>query len=58
MKKLIYIFAMLLIITGCSTQKNTRTTRGFHQMCTKYNVGFNAENSYIEGQKAINKGSR
>ena len=58
MKKLIYIFAMLLIITGCSTQKNTGTTRGFHQMCTKYNVGFNAENSYIEGQKAINKGAK
>ena len=58
MKKLIYIFAMLLIITGCSTQKNTSTTRGFHQMCTKYNVGFNAQNSYIEGQKAIDKGAK
>ena len=58
MKKMIYIFAMLLIITGCSTQKNTGTTRGFHEMCTKYNVGFNAESSYIEGQKAINKGAK
>ena len=58
MKKLIYIFEMLLIITGCSTQKNTGTTRGFHEMCTKYNVGFNAESSYIEGQKAINKGAK
>lgn len=56
MKRLIYIFAILLIITGCSTQKNTKATRGFHEMCTKYNVGFNAENAYIEGQKAINKG--
>ena len=58
MKKLIYIFAILLIITGCSTRKNTRTTRGFHEMCTKYNVGFNAQNSYIEGQKAIDKGAK
>ena len=58
MKKLIYIFAILLIITGCSTQKNTGATRGFHQMCTKYNVGFNAENSYIEGQMAINKSAK
>ena len=58
MKKLIYIFAILLIITGCSTQKNTGATRGYHQMCTKYNVGFNAESSYIEGQKAINKGAK
>ncbi len=58
MKKMIYIFAMLLIITGCSTQKNTSSTRGFHEMCTKYNVGFNAKNSYIEGQKAIDKGAK
>ena len=56
MKRLIYILAILLIITGCSTQKNTKATRGFHEMCTDYNVGFNAENAYIEGQKAINKG--
>ena len=58
MKKLIYIFVILLIITGCSTQKNTGATRGFHEMCTKYNVGFNAQNSYIEGQKAIDKGAK
>lgn len=58
MKKMIYIFAILLIIAGCSTQENTSTTRGFHEMCTKYNVGFNAKNSYIEGQKAIDKGAK
>ena len=58
MKKLIYIFVILLIITGCSTQKNTGATRGFHEMCTKYNVGFNAQNSYVEGQKAIDKGAK
>ena len=58
MKKLIYIFVILLIITGCSTQKNTGATRGFHEMCTKYNVGFNAQNSYVEGQKAVDKGAK
>ncbi len=58
MKKLIYIYVILLIITGCSTQKNTGATRGFHEMCTKYNVGFNAQNSYVEGQKAIDKGAK
>ena len=55
MKKLLYIYLILLIITGCSTQKNTKATRAFHQMCTDYNVGFNAENAYIEGCKDINK---
>ncbi len=58
MKKLIYIFVMLLIITGCSTQKNTGASRAYHQMCTDYNVGFNAKNAYIEGQKAIDKGAK
>ncbi len=58
MKKILYIFAILLIITGCSTQKNTKMTRAYHEMCTDYNVGFNAENSYIEGQKAINNGAK
>ena len=58
MKKILYILVMVVIITGCSTQKNTKATRGFHQMCTKYNVGYNAENAYIEGQKAINKGAK
>ena len=27
-------------------------------MCTNYNVGFNAENAYIEGQKGINKSAK
>ena len=58
MKKIVYIFAILLIITGCSTQKNTGASRAYHQMCTDYNVGFNAKNSYIEGQKAIDKGAK
>ena len=58
MKKLLYIFVILLIITGCSTQKNTKASRAYHRMCTNYNVGFNAENAYIEGQKEINKSAK
>ncbi len=58
MKKLLYIFVILLIVSGCSTQKNTKASRAYHQMCTDYNVGFNAENAYIEGQKEINKSAK
>ena len=58
MKKLLYIFVILLIVSGCSTQKNTKASRAYHQMCTNYNVGFNAENAYIEGQKEINKSAK
>lgn len=58
MKKILYILVIGLIITGCSTQKNTKASRAYHQMCTDYNVGFNAENAYIEGQKEINKSAK
>ena len=58
MKKILYILVIGLIITGCSTQKNTKASRAYHQMCTNYNVGFNAENAYIEGQKEINKSAK
>ena len=59
MKRLIYILAILLIITGCSTQKNTKATRGFHEMCTDYNVGFNAENAVLKMlDKETNKTKR
>ena len=58
MKKILYIFATLLIISGCSTQRNTGASRSYHQMCTDYNVGFNAKNAYIEGQKEINKSTK
>lgn len=58
MKKVLYIFVIGLIITGCSTRKNTGATRAYHQMCTDYNVGFNAKNAYIEGQKLIDKGAK
>ena len=58
MKKVLYIFVIGLIITGCSTRKNTGATRAYHQMCTDYNVGFNAQNAYIEGQKLIDKGAK
>lgn len=52
---LISLSAIMLGFASCSTQKNTSLNRGYHQMCTKYNVGFNAKASYTEGIKNINK---
>ncbi len=46
--------ALVVVLSGCSTKKNTTATRAYHSMCTKYNVGFNADNAYNEGIKAIN----
>lgn len=49
--------AIIMISGGCSTQKNTRATRSFHQTKCKYNIDFNAMNSYREGMKLINSSS-
>lgn len=55
MKRVLFILsALLIILVGCSTQKNTHATRSFHQTKCKYNIDFNAMNSYNEGMKLIN----
>jgi tetratricopeptide (TPR) repeat protein len=45
------ISAVLLVslFFGCSTEKNTRTTRTFHNITSHYNIYFNAKESVKEG---------
>ena len=43
---------LALMANGCSTQKNTAATRSFHQTKVKYNIFFNGNIAFIEGQKA------
>ena len=42
-----------LLISSCSTQKNTWATRSFHQTKVKYNILYNGNIAYEEGLKAI-----
>lgn len=42
-----------LILSSCSTQKNTWATRSFHQTKVKYNILYNGNIAYDEGLKAI-----
>ena len=42
-----------LILSSCSTQKNTWATRSFHQTKVKYNILYNGNLAYDEGLKAI-----
>lgn len=42
------------ILSSCSTEKNTSTTRAYHQMVTQYNVRYNADVSFASGVSAIN----
>ena len=39
--------------TACSTQKNTWASRSFHQTKTKYNIYYNGNISFAEGEDAI-----
>ena len=43
----------MMILCSCSTQKNTRATRSFHQTKVKYNILYNGNIAYDEGLKAI-----
>jgi len=46
------IFSIVLIL-GCSTQKNTAGTRAYHDLTTRYNILFNAQQSYDETLQAL-----
>ena len=47
-----------MLFDGCSTQKNTGTTRFYQNMTTRFNIFFNGSESYKEGIKSINKASK
>ncbi len=44
---------IMMIIAGCSTQKNTFVNRNFHSITTKYNGYFNARENYREGLSSL-----
>lgn len=54
--KSIFISGLILtglILSSCSTQKNTWATRSYHQTKVQYNILFNGNIAYEEGLKAI-----
>ena len=51
-----YFLLLALLCTACSTKKNTASTRRWQAFVTRYNVYFNAEQAYIEGRTAQDKG--
>ena len=57
-KKLTIIIATLLILTGCSTQKNTARSRWWHSFNTRYNVYFNGSQAFVEGNLEKEKGNK
>ncbi len=43
----------LVLLSACSTQKNTWASRSYHQTKVKYNILYNGNVAYEEGLKAI-----
>ncbi len=41
------MFLGIFLCYSCSTKKNTRSTRAYHELTTRYNVYFNAEEAYL-----------
>lgn len=51
--KILSIFATVIILAACSTDKNTRVSRTYHNLTSYYNVYFNGKNAYKSGMKRI-----
>ena len=49
----LWLLALIVLLSSCSTQKNTWATRSFHQTKVKYNILYNGNIAYEEGLKAI-----
>ena len=52
-KTYILLLALIATLCSCSTQKNTRATRLYHQTKTKYNIRFNGQIAFDEGLQQI-----
>jgi len=51
----IFLFLLVSIFAGCSTEKNTRASRTFHNVTSRYNVYFNATEAVKEGVATIDE---
>lgn len=57
-RKIVFLLVsglMVLMASGCSTQKNTAANRSFHQTKVKYNIFYNGNIAFQEGQQATIK---
>ena len=55
---LLLFLTMIIILVGCSTKKNTWSTRKVQEINTRFNVFFNGTTSYNNGLKNILKANK
>lgn len=51
--RFLLIAALLFAAAGCSIEKNTGTTRFYHSLTSRYNIYFNAKESFIAGKQKV-----
>lgn len=49
----IFFLFLVAVFAGCSTEKNTRASRTFHNVTSKYNIYFNANESVKAGLASV-----
>lgn len=54
-KNILYLLLGAIIMSGCSTKKNTPVSRAYHNLSAHYNVYFNAKESMKAGLQRIDK---
>lgn len=47
------LFALILFISGCSTSRNTRVSRFYHELTARYNIFFNGNEAFEKGIERI-----
>lgn len=53
-RKITYILVLAVVITACSTKKNTFVSRSYHNLTSHYNAYFNGRESLKLGVKKVN----
>ena len=54
----VVLFFGVLTLSGCSTKKNTKGTRFYQALTTRYNVYFNGNEAYKAGCLALDQGNK
>jgi tetratricopeptide (TPR) repeat protein len=53
LRRILFALSVFLLLSACSTQKNTWLSRHYNELNTRYNVYFNGNEAYKEGVKML-----
>ena len=54
----LFLLSTLLIFSSCNMKKNTATNRMYHSFTARYNIYFNGQQAFIEGNLEKEKGNK